>query len=339
MARLTLALQCEVDPEEEKAPCLGCKKVFNAKVWRLPCLRWKITDVRLSKPGQVQGYEWTTRWKDSIVVDDIGVWASSEIRTIQVTEGYTSRYVKLEVRQFVPQKGDKTARTWFEGGVKKSAEIPPYAIVDLEKAKDAYDDYIRRGLEECCMKILDREEQLLWSTYALALNLVEAPTTHPEEKALLRSTLDLWMSIRLTTKSFAIVGKDKLGMSLDAASPLRPLKSIPLPPVMGAQIDSVLIHHTQAKLRRDTLENLQKMTQGNKQQTWLTTYLVTFILLHNIALITRHDASYARKHDIKVGRPYCADSCEKTQPSAAAFCGRLLQTGRMKASVTRMNIC
>lgn len=305
--------QCEPDPDDEKDSCLGCKKVFSSKIWRLPCLRWKITDVRLSKPGQVQGFEWTTRWKDSIVVDDIGTWASSEIKTIHVTEGYTSRVVKLEVRKFVPQKGDKTVRSWVAEGVKKSVDIPPYAIVDLEKAKDAYDDHIRQGLPECCHVIVGRDQMFLLRTYMAALRLVADPKTHAEERTLLRSTLDLWMSIRLTTKSFSIVGSETLGMSMDEASPLSLLGSIPLPPVMGAQIDSVLIHQTQAKLRRDTLESLQKMTQGNKPQTWLTTYLVTFMLLHNIALVTKHDASYARKHDIKVSRTGVADSCSPSR--------------------------
>ena len=71
---------------------------------------------------------------------------------------------------------------------------------------------------------------------------------------------------------------------------------IPLPPVMGAQIDAVLINDMQYQLRQKTLDALSKLTQNKKQKTWLSTYLATFILLHNIALITNHDAEYAKKH-------------------------------------------
>lgn len=296
--------QCNLDPDDEKGPCISCKKIAaNSRVYRLNCLRWKITDVKLFKPGQVKGHEWTNRWKDS-VVDDISTWDAPESRVIRVTEGYTGRSVELKVRRFQPLEGDKIDRSWVSGGVKKSVKIPPYAIVDMESAKGAFDDYIRSGLVDCCKRLLGAREKLLWQTYALAIKTVQNPATNEADKRLISSTLDLWMSVRLTTKSFEIVGDDTLDMSRDLIqdqdSPLH--GKIPLPPVMGAQIDSVLIHQIQPHLRRRTLEELQKMTQEKKQKTWLTTYLVTFILLHNIALITKHDAEYAKKHGMKVRR-------------------------------------
>lgn len=299
-------LQCNLDPENEEGPCLTCKKVATNRIWRLSCLRWKITDVRLFKPGQVPGLEWTNRWKDSIV-DDIGSWAASDVKTIRVTEGYTGHFIELRVRQFQPQKGDKLERSWFSNGERKSVPIPAFAIVDLEAAKGAFDTYIKRGLAECCKRLLGSKEKLLWRTYALGMKLMQVTSTDDKEKELLNNTLDLWMSVRLTTKSFEIVGQETLGMDRDIiddrSNPLH--GRIPLPPVMGAQIDSVLIHQIQPGLRRKTLEDLQKMTQEKKQKTWLTTYIVTFILLHNIALITKHDAEYAKKHGMKVCR-YCS---------------------------------
>lgn len=259
--------------------------------------------MKLFKPGQVKGHEWTNRWKDS-VVDDISTWDAPDSRVIRVTEGYTGRSVELKVRRFQPLEGDKIDRSWVSGGVKKSVKIPPYAIVDMESAKGAFDDYIRSGLVDCCKRLLGAREKLLWQTYALAIKTVQNPATNEADKRLISSTLDLWMSVRLTTKSFEIVGDDTLDMSRDLIQDQdNPLHGkIPLPPVMGAQIDSVLIHQIQPHLRRRTLEELQKMTQEKKQKTWLTTYLVTFILLHNIALITKHDAEYAKKHGMKVRR-------------------------------------
>ena len=294
-------LQCNLDPEDESGPCMTCKKVANNRVWRLSCLRWKITDVSLFKPGQVKGHEWTNRWKDS-VVDDIGNWASSEMRTIHVTEGYTGQAVKLLVRRFLPQDGDKLERSWVSAGVKKSVVIPPYAIVDMEAAKAAFDNYIKNGLVDCCKRLLGPKEKLLWLTYGQAIKMMSASSTPEPERQLLVRTLDLWMSVRLTTKSFEIVGDETLGMSRDLIDDHdNPLHGrIPLPPVMGAQIDSVLIHQIQHQLRKDVLEKLQKMTHEKRQETWLTTYIVTFILLHNLALITKHDSDYARKHGIKV---------------------------------------
>ncbi|SPQ17855.1 50ce7ba6-0193-4f39-84d7-23bed1b300e7 [Thermothielavioides terrestris] len=292
---------CNLDPENERGPCLSCKKIASStKVYRLNCLRLKITDVKLFKPGQVKGQEWTNRWKDG-VMDDIGNWESSEVRTIHVTEGYTGKSVRLQVRQFKPQPGDSLERKWVsKNGTRQTVQIPAFAIVNLDDAKAAFDQYIKLGLLGCCDYLLGPRDELLSRTYSLAISTAKDIATPLSERSLLMTTLDLWMSVRLTTKSFEIVGDDTLGMPRDIIKDQdNPLHGkIPLPPVMGAQIDSVIIHQIQPRLRRKTLEELQKMTQEKKPKTWLTTYLVTFILLHNIALITKHDADYARKHGL-----------------------------------------
>lgn len=274
-------------------------------MYRLNCLRWKIIDVRLFKPGPVKEQAWTNRWKDG-VMDEIGTWDSAELKSIQVTEGYTGKSVKLQVRQFRPVPGDSLERTWIDANkVKRRVPIPPFAIVNLDDARAAFDRYIKVGLQDCCNRLLGPRDELLWQTYSLAIRTASDPATDSSERALLVATLDLWMSVRLTTKSFEIVGDETLGMSRDTINdPGNPLHGkIPIPPVLGAQIDSFLIHQIQARLRQKALESLQKMTQSKKQKTWLTTFLVSFILLHNMSLITRHDADYAKKHGMQVSFP------------------------------------
>lgn len=289
-----------MNSDDKLGPCLTCQSLSNVKIWRLPCLRYKITDVRLFKPGNVKGYEWTRRWSGG-VADDIANWASNEIRCVRVTEGYTRKPVELRVRKFVPQEGDALTRSWVHNGVKRSVNIPPYALVNLDEAKAAYDDYINTGIKDCCTSFLwQKEGNILQSTYSLAIHYMEHRGTPQNEQGLLKKALQLWMAIRLTTKSTVIVGDETLDMPrniMDETSPLQ--GQIPLPPVMGAQIELILIHQIQTSLRREMLENLQAMTHANKHQTWFTTYLITFILLHNVALLCQHDSSYARKHGFK----------------------------------------
>ncbi|GAW18223.1 hypothetical protein ANO14919_076970 [Xylariales sp. No.14919] len=292
-------IRCETNPDDKAGTCLTCLRVSNVKVWRMPCLRYKITDVRLFKPGPVKGHEWTRRWVEG-VPDDISHWASTETRKVRVTEGYTKDAVELRVRQFVPQDGDSLERSWVHDGVKKRVIIPAYAIVNLEEAKSAYSSYISCSFVECCKKILFGKDKLLWATYGAALRVTRDPMAGDKEKELLKKALQLWMAVRMTTKSTVIVGEETLGMTPDIMDDTSPLRGkIPLPPVMGAQIELVLIHQIQSNLRREMLENLQTITQANKQGTWFTTYLITFILLHNVALLCQHDASYARKHGMK----------------------------------------
>ncbi|KAG7132296.1 Satratoxin biosynthesis SC3 cluster transcription factor SAT20 like protein [Verticillium longisporum] len=279
-------IRCKANENDRHGACLTCSTKQNSKIWRLPCLRAKLTDVKLFKPGQVHGYEWTQRWKDSIV-DNIASWDSPDERKIQISEG------------------DKLDRSWCaKDGIKHSVTIPPYAIVDLDEAQRAYTMYIKNCIRNSFVLVLDRvlgaERNLLWGTYYLAWKLSDSQHLDKDETGLLKKVLELWMAVRLTTTSTVIVGNDTLGMPAKILNETSPQHGkMPLPPVMGAQIDLVLITHIQAKLRREMLDMLQKMTQANKQKTWLTTYLVTFILLHNTAMITEHDARYARKHGMK----------------------------------------
>ncbi|KAI7783038.1 hypothetical protein LA080_012633 [Diaporthe eres] len=286
---------CEANtdtPDDHDAPCDGCRKIgANSKIHRLPCKRWKITEVRLFKPGQVKGLEWTRRWKDTTMAPDICQWDSPDVKIIRLTEGYADG-VQLRVRRFVKQSGDRLHRTWFENGEEKRWYIEPYALADLEGARAQYDNYLKAGLNGMLKALLGPKEKLLWRTYEHAIRRLKRLETPEEEKELIAKTLDLWAAVRLTTKSFQIIGQETLG--------IQPLKgSVPIPPVMGAQLDFILLNQTLPKLRRETLECLQNMTQAKKQRTWLTTYLVTFILLHNVALITAHDHSYAKKHGLK----------------------------------------
>ena len=254
------------------------------------------------------------------VVDDIANWADPDTKIIHVSEGYCSKkYVTLEVRRFIPQEGDKLQRSWIGfDGKRRSVEIPPYAICNTKKAKDEYIWYIDNALTECLNSILGPHNELLAMTYHTTLQKLQNPKTSEKEKKLLSTTLQLWMSIRLTTRSTIIVGDETLGMPRDIMDESSPLAGkIPLPPVMGAQIDLILINQIQKSWRKYVLEGLQEMIQNNKQKTWMTTYLVMHMMLHNASLITRHDASYARKHGIPVCHILCLEPISYSLPLLA----------------------
>jgi hypothetical protein len=113
--------------------------------------------------------------------------------------------------------------------------------------------------------------------------------------------LQLWVTIRMTTRSVRITGTETLGMSselMDKSSGMH--GKIPIPPVLGAQMQLILNHKLQAPLRSKILTRLQKLTLEQKPDNWFCIYLCTFILLHNCSLLTIHDIGYARKHGLKV---------------------------------------
>ncbi|XWW92259.1 hypothetical protein V2A60_000182 [Cordyceps javanica] len=296
-------IRCDKNPEDPDGTCLTCKKVTFAKTGQLPCLRYKIADIALYKSGQVPGFEWTRRWSNEIS-DSIDTWASSEIRTIRVSEGYSASFVELQVRRFVPMEGDKLDRTWDYNGEKKSVSVPPFAIIDTKKAKKAIAKHIDASINDTLKKITKSirgsSVSVMQRTYLEAYRLAQKKDIAPEISNILQSTFRLWTSTRLNTISCFIVGEDTLDMQADILDDTSPTPGrVPLPPVMGAQLNSIVIHEIQAKLRKIVLDQLQKIVQKNKQSTWLVTYYVDFILLHNASMIIAHDAGYARKHGIK----------------------------------------
>ena len=273
-------------------------KTVSMRFSRLPCLRSKVTDVMLSKSGHVPGYEWTRRWSNGNS-DPIQKWKTKETKTLSLSEGYSQQSLLVEVRQFVPQKGDKLQRSWCHNGRTVSVSIPPYALIDFDKSKIEYMKYIHESMGQTFESILGRSGGLLNSTYQQALQCCKDRSTSSESLALLRNTFRLWMAVRFATKSVFIVGEETLDIPvLDETSP--DAGKIPIPPVLGAQLDVILIHQIQAELRRNVLQGLDKMLMKRETHTWMVRYLVIFMLLHNTALITAHDAGYARKHGIQV---------------------------------------
>jgi hypothetical protein len=154
-----------------------CQKVTSQKVSILPCVRYKITEIRLFKPGPLPGTTWTERWLDKKLTD-ISDWNSSNTRNILTTEDFSSVPLELEVREFVPQKGDVVERHWHtDSGLRKSVKIPCYAIADMNKAQKAYVDYINKGGAEFFEGCLRDKNRLLRKTYSAAIVAANDPNT------------------------------------------------------------------------------------------------------------------------------------------------------------------
>ncbi|OAA73245.1 hypothetical protein ISF_00146 [Cordyceps fumosorosea ARSEF 2679] len=294
-------IRCDKNPDDPNGICLTCRKVTLARTGQLPCLRYKIADIALYKSGQVPRYEWTKRWPNELSDPE---WASPEIRTIRIAEGYSANFVEIQVRRFVPGDKDKLERTWDYKGEKRSVPIPPFALTDPPKTRKAWAKHIDASINDTLKKITrsikGSSVNVMQRTYLEAYRMAQRRDVPTEVSDILQSTIRLWTSTRLNTISCFIVGEETLDMPADILDETSPTPGkVPLPPVMGEQLNLIIIHQIQAKLRKSVLDQLQKIVQKNKQSTWLVTYYVDFILLHNASMIIAHDAGYAKKHGIK----------------------------------------
>ncbi|PMD45949.1 hypothetical protein L207DRAFT_418786 [Hyaloscypha variabilis F] len=295
-------IRCDPDPANPRGVCLTCQKVMKPTLHKLPCLRYKVTDVRLFRDGSyAAGRDWSHRWSSNSM-ENITHWASSELKSIQVTQDYGPSALTFTVRQFIPVKGDMLHRQWSDGAVTKSVAVPNYAIVDMAAALQVHKDFIINEGPHFFKTALDYNDRLLWDTYSTAIWFSNSAKSL-EEREVLQMVLQLWVTIRMRMRSVRISSSETLGMPSDLMDKSSGMYGkIPIPPVMGAQMQFILNHKLLAPLRSKILVRLQKLTLDQKPDNWFCIYLCTFILLHNCSLLTDHDVGYACKHGLKKAR-------------------------------------
>jgi hypothetical protein len=123
---------------------------------------------------------WTQRWKD-FTPQNITHWASPTIRKIKITQGMSNSFYELEVREFVPQDGDLMEKFWTVNGVKKGYSIPPYAIVNLEKAAKSQRQFLNDNIGAYIEGSINNLDKLIRVTYEQAMRYaVEASVCSPK---------------------------------------------------------------------------------------------------------------------------------------------------------------
>lgn len=215
----------------------------------MPCKRWKLVDVKLSKPGNVEleSLRWTNRWKDTTAMPEITQWkdSSAEKRVVVLVDGLLESGVRVEVREFKPLEVDQVKRTWYEGGKKQEIRTSNYALANVPAVKAVYEKHLTdvhsqmlttddkkyqcqpQAQRATFQGLLGDREELIWKTYRHARARRDDEGVEVEERDLLTKVLDLWVAVRLTTRSFWITGKEDLGIPKDNSG------RILLPPVMG----------------------------------------------------------------------------------------------------------
>lgn len=137
--------QCNPDPNDPRGECETCRRVAKDSkkvIHRLPCLRWKITEITVSRTDDARGALGLTRRWQGFKLKDVGDWVSPETRVIQLSLGVCSNPITIEVRKFVPREGDVTFRTWRDGNVSKVAEIEPYALASVRESARSFSEYL-----------------------------------------------------------------------------------------------------------------------------------------------------------------------------------------------------
>ncbi|KEZ43459.1 hypothetical protein SAPIO_CDS4651 [Scedosporium apiospermum] len=297
-----LTPQCLADPLDPEGDCLVCKNLKGRIIYRLPCLRYKISDTKLLDKGPHPRFSWTQRWKTMEIVEIVD-WASDEIRTITLTQDIGDSSYDIQVREFNPVLGDSLDRSWNSASKVHSHPCTPYAIHNMKETADAISKFVDANTETFISHYVDREEELLWNTYWKAYDHIRE-TRIPEERKLLISVLRLWVAARMESKQERISSAEVLGMTPQDWDPKASnYGKYLVPPVMQAQIELLTTRAVMIPMKDMVLKQLQTLVEKNQVRSWFTVYLAIFILLHSCAMLTRAEAIRSRPFAMDWDRP------------------------------------
>ncbi|PWI64147.1 hypothetical protein PCL_12099 [Purpureocillium lilacinum] len=280
--------RCKSNPVDPRGECLTCSNLTGQSHRHFPCMRYKLTSLRLIQPEYGRGDQWIRIW-NHMILNPIQSWTAVQAKPIRISDGLGNKCIEVFVREFVGNNRQERMQVDVDTGSGACSILAPaHALIDLKACEAAYANYIPEITGSALKQFSGPPDQLLYQTYRLACQIYQDPTTPNDSLQLLGLAFKLWTAVRLLTIPTFIVADT----TLDQARPLA--RRTPVPPAVSAQMQIVLLHYIQGSIRPDLISKLRSMMRRNRKDAWLTMYLATFILLHNITLLMAHDASEER---------------------------------------------
>ncbi|XXG99228.1 hypothetical protein Hte_005565 [Hypoxylon texense] len=225
-----------------------------------------------------------------MTISEIQQWATTDVKTIVLTQDIGGACYSLRVREFVPLEGDALDRTWSSGLGKFSHPCAPYAIENMRETCPIISKYVDDNVMNYVAYWIDRTDTLLRKTYEMAYEY-SLRSDRPEERAVLSAVLRLWVASRMESKPERICGLEVLGMTPQDWDPqARNYNMYLIPPVLQAQIEILVTATVLIPMKDIVLKKLQFLIEKNLIKSWFTIYLAIFLLLHSCALLTRAEA-------------------------------------------------
>ncbi|KAL3437898.1 hypothetical protein BDV09DRAFT_161242 [Aspergillus tetrazonus] len=293
-----MRIRCEPDHDDPYTnDCLTCQRAHQSKapsIRKLPCLRMIITDVSLYREQDMPCQLFSRRWQSMEIVD-ITDWASSEIKTITLSQVHVDAPYDVQVRKFIPKEGDMLETTWTSGPYVRRHPMPQYALADMEGAAKTLKWLTANYVGAYIKYEVGNLDLLIWRTYYFAF-LYQQKAKPPRERALIRDCLQFWVGCRkISNPEYIKYYYEAVGGTPVDDPNSRFHAKVPMPGIMIAQMECIMYTRVLRPLCGRVLTALKDLITENKREHWLTIYLTLFILLHSCAMLTRRDWETARE--------------------------------------------
>ena len=153
--------------------CLTCLELSRPTLANLPCVRYKITDSRLSDKGEHPQYKWSKRWPSWNMIE-INTWRSADVKVIYITQDVLGGSTfEIRCREFIPVEGDSLERIWKKRGITQKYPRAPYAIANMKETGDAVARFVANNVSSSIEHYISiTTDKLLQSTYSMAYAMV-----------------------------------------------------------------------------------------------------------------------------------------------------------------------
>ncbi|QDS69342.1 hypothetical protein FKW77_003646 [Venturia effusa] len=260
---------------------------MNLHTLKLPCMFLKLEEARLFRLAPNK--EHPMRCSDVVYQSLELSRRQYDCVTLCLTQDFGVELV-IEVTQFDPQPGDKTAHVWHG----ETVELPPYCIVGIQQAGRKVMDYVCHARNSILLELLSSANDVTREV------LLQADRFQRRSSNLLvKQALDLFAATRIIERDWRICGSETLGIPaiLDLKQPGSP--KIPVTPVMDGQLDQLVTKSYLLPLRESFLENLQKTIYTGKKEDWFSIFLSTFVFLTHIECLLQHSRRNAKRYGLK----------------------------------------
>lgn len=262
-------------------PNIGCTEVFR---------RGPTIDFSVSQRGHREdaGPGKQALWKDFKVTRS----GRESCRTVELSQDWTPNTLSIRLDRYLPKDTDKQHYTWFDNGVEKHYQTPPYGISNMGVARAAIERFLVQNFEGYIDARLREASEITRKTFETALCNKNLP--------LVERALNLWVGCRFIEKPWSIVGSETLGMSRSQNSNCPYHEKTPVPPIVDLQIDLIVINQLLQPQLKQILQMLKEMLESSDPWTnWFEIYLAYFVLLHNVELTMAHDAWFVKRNNLK----------------------------------------
>ncbi|PMD19482.1 hypothetical protein NA56DRAFT_203203 [Hyaloscypha hepaticicola] len=284
--------RCLPNPDDLDAPCLTCTKL-SSSITRLPCLRYKITDINLYRTAFQHFEFFRLHLMVGPTYGDFHIpreWVGTRTKTLEIAQD-SNVILRLQIREFVPSNEELVLD---DARGNKMYSIP-WAIANPDEAAKFANEYVDRNMDTYLETVLDDSNRFVFDVFHWALRL----TIFPQPNKLLSDVLRLWVACRFLEGRWRCCGSETLGAEeLSHRYERDPI--VQVPPFVNYQIAAVFTERVLEPLRIVVLKQLQTLILANKSSNWFVTFLAVFILLHNYELQCNFHRGFARRRKFEV---------------------------------------